>query len=76
LALACGGAASVGGWVERGAGVGLVEQAVTKRTAARLPMCLCRSQTRMHLPYQDLGGCRRGDALATGRGESYCVAFA
>ena len=79
LALACGGAAGAGagagGRVEPGAGVGLVEQAATKMTAARLPMCLCRSQTRMHLPYQNLGGCGRGDALATGRSESYGVAL-
>ena len=46
-----------------------------QRRPATAPIRLCRSQTRMHLPDQNLGGFGGGDALAAGCGEPHSVAF-
>src|SRR5690242_7717906 len=59
-----------------GAGAGFVEHApATATTAARVPNRLRCSQTRMHLPYQDLSGRGGGHALTTGGGEPHGISL-
>ena len=69
--------ASATGRGRRRRGASLVEHAATSTAmpSSPAPIRLCRSQTRMHLPDQDLRGLGRGDALAAGCGEPDGVAF-
>ena len=74
------GASAVGagdaGEVGAGPGAGLVEHPASRRTPTRpIPIRLCGSQTRMHLPDENLRGFGGGDALSTRRGEPHGVAL-
>src|SRR6476646_2758452 len=56
--------------------IAFVEQAAISTTpVSAAPIRLRRSQTRMHLPYQNLRGFGGGDALTPGHGEPHRIAF-
>src|SRR5690242_6351048 len=78
-AAAAGVGDCVGAGISVDVAVGLVEcvaQALTTATPiSAAPIPLCCSQTRMHLPNQDLSGFGGGDALTAGCGEPHRIAF-
>ena len=72
------GAGAAGGVGDAGAGCGgeSVEHPASRAIPSSPVVSLLRgSQTRMHLPDQDFGRLRRGDALAARRGEPDSVTF-
>src|SRR6478672_864695 len=77
LVLAAGwGAVVAAGDEGSGSGAGAVEHAVSNATPAmQNPIRLRCSQTRMHLPDQNLGGFGRGDALTAGCGEPHGISL-